>query len=59
MPDKWPAAYKFLEHYQMTNDVQISLLKAVDADRRDALEASAEWVNNNEAVWKPWVDAAM
>ena len=59
MPDKWPAAFKFLEHYEMTNDVQIPMLKAVDADGQDAQAVSLEWVNNNEAVWKPWVDAAM
>lgn len=59
MPDKWPAAWKFLQNYKMTNDVQIPLLKTVDADGNDALEASLEWVNNNEATWKPWVDAAM
>ena len=59
MPDKWPAAFKFLERYEMTNEVQIPLLKAVDVDGQDAQAASTEWVNNNEAVWKPWVDAAM
>ena len=59
MPDKWPVAYKFLENYKMTNDVQIPLLKAIDVDGNDAQAAATKWVNNNEAVWKPWVDAAM
>ena len=59
MPDKWPTAYKFLQNYEMTNDAQIPMLKAVDADGGDALDVSKAWVDANEAVWKPWVDAAM
>jgi len=59
MPDKWPVAYKFLQNYEMTNDHQIPMLKAVDVDGGDAQAVSKAWVDANEAVWKPWVDAAM
>ncbi len=57
--DKWPAAYKFLQSYQVSNDWQGALSKAVEVDGKKVEEVAKAWVDANEAVWKPWVDAAV
>ncbi len=57
--DKWPAAYKFLQAYQMQNDWQGPMAKAVEVDGKKVEAVAKEWVDANESVWKPWVDAAM
>jgi glycine betaine/proline transport system substrate-binding protein len=59
MKDKWPAAYKFLSAYQLTNEDQIPLLNAIDNDGRPLDEVCEEWVENNQEKWQVWVDAAM
>jgi len=57
--DKWPHAYKFLQAFQITNDVQEPLMDAIDNEGQDALEVTKAWVEENEDVWKPYVDQAM
>jgi glycine betaine/proline transport system substrate-binding protein len=57
--DKWPAAYKVVEQFNFTNDEQNPLIGEVDNKGRKLEEVAAEWVNANEAKWKPWVDAAL
>ena len=59
MKDKWPAAYRFLKNYKISNDAQIPMMKAVDIDGKKLEDVVKAWVDQNEAVWKPWVDAAM
>ncbi len=58
LKDKWPAAYKFLKAYQMTNEQQGPMAMAVEVEGQKAAEVAKAWVDENEAVWKPWVDAA-
>lgn len=58
MKDKWPAAYRFLEAYQMKNAWQGPMAMAIETESRTAEEVANEWVAANEAIWKPWVDAA-
>ncbi len=55
---KWPAAQVLLENYTFTNDQQNPLIAEVDSKGRKLEEVVAEWLSNNEAIWKPWVDAA-
>jgi glycine betaine/proline transport system substrate-binding protein len=57
--DKWPAAYRFLESFTFTADDQIPLIAKVDAQGMDLEAVAKEWVDQNEAKWKPMVDAAM
>ena len=57
--DKWPAAYEFLKSYKITNDVQESLMIAVDVNGEDLEKVTKTWVDDNEEIWRPWVDAAM
>jgi glycine betaine/proline transport system substrate-binding protein len=59
MKDKWPAAYRFLKNYKISNETQIPMMKAVDVDSKKLEDVVKAWVDQNEAVWKPWVDAAM
>lgn len=55
--DKWPAAYEVLKAFQVSAaDQQVMMLRV--SDKGEALAAVAdEWMANNEAVWKPWVEA--
>ncbi len=57
--DKWPHAFKFLQAYQITNDVQEPLMDQIDNQGQDALEVTKKWVDENESVWQPMVDQAM
>ena len=59
MKDKWPAAYKLLRNYQLRNADQIPMMKAIDQEGRDIRLVVAEWVEANEARWRPWVNDAM
>lgn len=57
--DKWPAAYRFLRAFKITNAIQEPLMDLVDNQGQDALEVTKKWVDENEAYWKPMVDKAM
>ena len=57
--DKWPAAYNFMKAFQVTNEIQEPLMDLVDNQAQDALAVTQQWVEENEAYWKPMVDAAM
>ena len=57
--DKWPRAYKFLHAFQITNAIQEPLMDQIDNQGKDALEVTRKWVDENEDVWKPFVDQAM
>lgn len=59
LADKWPAAHKLLSAYTLTNADQIPMMNAIDQDGRKLETVVAEWVDANEAVWRPWVEAAM
>jgi len=58
MADKWPAAAKLLENYTLTNADQIPMMNAIDQEGGKLEEVVAAWMADNEATWKPWVDAA-
>lgn len=59
MKDKWPAAYKLLKTFQVTNEIQQPLMDLVDNQGQDVREVTAKWLDENEDVWKAWVDQAM
>ncbi len=58
LKDKWPAAHALLTSYQLRNQDQIPMMKAIDQDGEDLEKTVAAWVDANEAIWRPWVDAA-
>jgi glycine betaine/proline transport system substrate-binding protein len=57
--ETWPAAYEIIDAYRLTTEAQQPLMGAVDVDGRSVEEVAAEWVDANEAIWRPWVDAAL
>ena len=56
---KWPAAYKFLKAFQMKNDWQGPMAMAVETEKQKPADVAKKWVDENEAIWKPWVEQAM
>ncbi|MHA6645914.1 ABC transporter substrate-binding protein [Mesorhizobium sp. A623] len=56
--EKWPAAYAFLKAFTMDATEQQKMMLAIDKQGKDIDTVVKEWLGNNEAVWKPWVDAA-
>ncbi|MEL6289510.1 MAG: ABC transporter substrate-binding protein [Pseudomonadota bacterium] len=54
----WPAAYKLVEAMKLDNTTMNALILEVDGKKRNLEDVVAEWMGKNEAVWKPWVDAA-
>lgn len=56
---KWPAAYAFLKNFQMSAEDQIPMMAAIDVHGEDLDEVTKAWVGENEATWRPWVDAAL
>ena len=59
MKDKWPAAFRFLQEFTLTNADQGPMMAAIDVDGRDIDEVVHEWIDNNADRWKPWVDKAV
>jgi len=59
MKDEWPAAYRFLSTFTLEAEDQIPLISKVDAQGMDMDAVIKEWVDANEAKWRPMVDAAL
>ncbi len=58
MKDKWPAAYRLLQNYILTNADQEPMMAAIDLNGEPLEEVTKAWVDANEARWRAWVDAA-
>lgn len=58
MQDKWPAAYAFMEHYELGGADQQIMMKAIDVDGQKLEDVVAAWIDDNQATWKPWVEKA-
>ena len=56
MKDKWPNAYATLEKISFTNPQIAEMAKFVDIDEMEPEEAAAEWLANNESIWKAWTN---
>jgi glycine betaine/proline transport system substrate-binding protein len=55
---KWPAAYVFLEAFEMNAEDQQKMMLRVDKKGEDLDAVTKEWIDQHEALWKPWLDAA-
>ncbi len=55
MEEKWPAAYATLKNISFTNPQIAEMAKLVDIDELEPEDAAAEWLEQNESVWKPWI----
>jgi glycine betaine/proline transport system substrate-binding protein len=56
---KWPAAHAFLSTFQFKAEDQIPMMAAVDVRGEDLETVTKAWVEENESVWRPWLDAAV
>ncbi|SHL22251.1 glycine betaine/proline transport system substrate-binding protein [Roseovarius marisflavi] len=54
----WPAAYKILEAYQISNEQQQALMVEVERDGRPVADVAADWIAANEESWRSIVDTA-
>jgi glycine betaine/proline transport system substrate-binding protein len=57
--DKWPAAYEILTNFTLSTDAQQPMLAAVDVEGISVDAVATEWLEANEAEWRPIVDAAL
>ena len=55
MSEKWPQAYEVLTRISFKNPQIAEMAKLVDTDEYEPEEAATIWLEENEAVWKPWV----
>lgn len=55
MKKKWPGAYEIVKAYKNDNKTIGELAAKVDLDGKTVEDVANEWVDANEAVWKPWV----
>ncbi len=58
MEQTWPAAYELLQAYELRNEDQIPMMKAIDQDGQDLDGVVSQWVDDNQSIWQSWVDAA-
>jgi glycine betaine/proline transport system substrate-binding protein len=59
MEQKWPAAWRFINAYHLNNQIQEELMGRIDNGGEDLTAVCAEWVDNNQDYWQPFVDQAM
>ncbi len=53
--DKWPGAYKAIKNFTISNSEMGAMVAAVDLEGKDLDAVVADWINNNEATWKGWI----
>ena len=56
---KWPAAFKMVSKFKLTNEDENWAIFEVDNNGRDVEDVAKEWLKTNEALWRPWIEAAM
>jgi glycine betaine/proline transport system substrate-binding protein len=52
---KNPAVYAMFTKVQISNEMQLALLPAVEIDGQPAADVAATWIADNEAIWSAWV----
>lgn len=52
---KAPAVSAFLKKFSLSTDDQLSMLPAVEIDKKPLAEVAASWIKANEATWKTWL----
>ena len=55
----WPAAYRFLEAFQLDNASQERMMDLIDNQGEDLDAVTKAWVDDHTDVWQPWVDQAL
>jgi len=59
LADKWPAAYKLLQAYELRNEDQIPMMNAIDQEGGKLEDVVDAWLDANQSRWQRWVDAAV
>lgn len=57
--DKWPAAFKMVTNFKLTNEDENWAIFEVDNNGRDVEDVAKEWIAKNESRWRSWIEAAM
>ncbi len=52
---KWPGAAKAIKAFTMTNEAMGEMVGKVDVDGIPLEDVVDEWMANNEATWKAWI----
>jgi glycine betaine/proline transport system substrate-binding protein len=55
MKDKWPAAYKAVRAFNISNDDMNALITKVDLEGQTVEAVVADWMAANEAHWREWI----
>lgn len=50
-----PEVIELLTNFRLTNDMQAPLILSVDVDGNDMEDVVADWLKDNEDVWKAWM----
>lgn len=53
---KAPAVSAFLKKFSLSTDDQLSMLPAVEIDKKPLEDVAAAWIKANEATWKTWLN---
>jgi hypothetical protein len=53
---KWPKAYEAIRRFTMDNETMGNLIVQVDLENREVDQVVQEWLEQNEATWKPWTE---
>ena len=48
-----------VSNFKLTNADENWAIFEVDNNGRDVEDVAQEWLKTNEALWKPWIEAAM
>jgi glycine betaine/proline transport system substrate-binding protein len=59
LQERAPEAFAFLSAMSYENSAQEEVAYAIDVEGAAPDEAAQAWVDANQAVWQPWVDAAL
>lgn len=54
----WPGAFKLIQMMSIDNKTQNNLIHEIDQKKQKVEDVITKWIADNEATWKPWVEAA-
>jgi glycine betaine/proline transport system substrate-binding protein len=55
LEEKAADVYAFLQKFTITTEDQLSMLPAAEIDGEDTADVAAQWIADNESVWKAWL----
>jgi glycine betaine/proline transport system substrate-binding protein len=56
LAERAPEAYNLIRNFNYSADDQISMIAAVDLDGLSFEEAAQAWVDENEDIWRAWLE---